>query len=64
MVTYRTREQAKQEKLNRRINALLTPTKTDDTEFLAACEQFRQVCAQIKEFAGLTEFYGGFEEAM
>ena len=61
---YRTREQAQQEKLKMRLDALQTPAKTDNTEFLAACEQFRQVCDQIKAFAGLAEFYGGFDEAM
>jgi hypothetical protein len=33
-------------------------------EFEAACAQFRQVCGMIKEFAGLDEFTGGFDEAM
>jgi len=33
-------------------------------EYLAACEQFRTVCGMIKEFAGLDEFTGGFDEAM
>lgn len=33
-------------------------------EFEVACAQFRQVCDMIKEFAGLDEFTGGFDEAI
>ena len=31
-------------------------------EFEAACQTFRQVCEQIREATGLSDFKGGFEE--
>lgn len=63
-VKYRTREQARQNRLRQRLDALQTPKKTDPADFNVACQQFKQVCQQIKEFAGFEEFYGGFDEAM
>ena len=31
-------------------------------DFEAECAKFRTVCAEIKEFLGLDEFYGGYDE--
>ena len=34
----------------------------DTTAFDAACEQFRYVCEQIRQFIGAESFMGGFDE--
>lgn len=61
---YKTREQSQQETLKKRLDAMQTPRSTDPAAFDAACGAFKEVCAQIKEFAGFDDFKGGFEEAM
>ena len=35
---------------------------TPEEEFLAACAQFRQICALIGQFIGNPNFHGGFGE--
>ncbi len=34
----------------------------DETDFIHACAIFRNVCAEIGEFLGVSEFHGGFDD--
>ena len=43
-------------------NLVANHIEIDYTNFNLACEQFRQVCMQIREFTGIQDFKGGFNE--
>lgn len=58
------KEQVRREDMELLLNDMKTPRSTDTTDFEAACDVFRSVCSQIKTFAGLETFRGGFEEAL
>jgi len=64
MINHRKYKDVQAEELKRRLDIMQTPKTTDHTAFETACEQFRQVCKQIEEFAEINGFQGGFEEAM
>lgn len=64
MINYRKYKDVQVEELKHRLDIMQTPKSSDRTAFEAACEQFRQVCKQIEEFAGIEGFRGGFEEAI
>ena len=45
-----------------RKNLFSNRVETDYTAFNAACDQFRLVCTQIRQFTGIDDFRGGFNE--
>ncbi len=61
---YKPKDQVRLEDQRRLMQDRNTPKSTDMTNFEAACDTFRSICEQIKTFAGLETFRGGFEEAL
>ena len=43
-------------------NQISNRVEIDYTAFNTACEQFRMVCMQIRQFTGIQDFRGGFNE--
>lgn len=59
-----SKQKFKEQQIQDKLISLITPKTTDRTEFEIACQQFRNICEEIRKFLNIDEFKGGFDEIM